>query len=122
MLNLRGRQEQECERSGSDCDSKLDEDFDFGSVVEAEGEERGGNCREEPKTAKLGGDKAKKGEKAKTKTWSDVVKGLKKENESKVADSVEQFDLDELNYIMAMRKWRQQKPTPTRKSRQVEGR
>ena len=39
----------------------------------------GGDQRKEPKleTTEKGGDKAKKGKKARTKTWSDLEKGLK---------------------------------------------
>ena len=59
---------------------------------------------EDRESAEQGGDEAKKGEKAKTKTWSDVVKGLKAKdelettnldnsrNESETADSVQMFD------------------------------
>ena len=47
-----------------------------------------GNKRsEEPKSAEQGGNEAKKGEKAKTKIWFDVVKGLKTENELETANS-----------------------------------
>ena len=35
----------------------------------------------EPEPTEQGGDKAKKGREAMTKTWSNVVKGLKKEDE-----------------------------------------
>ena len=39
--------------------------------------------------AKHGGDEANKGEKAKTETWSDVVKGLKTKDELETANSDE---------------------------------
>ena len=39
-------------------------------------------------------------EKTRTKTWADVVKGLK-ENGSETADSVEQFDSEEPNHLKA---------------------
>ena len=79
---------------------------------------RGGNQRKEPEPQQTekGGDKAKKGKKAKTKTWSDVVKGLKTEdglevaisdksgNRSEIADSVEHFfDLDKPYHLKAKR-------------------
>ena len=41
--------------------------------------------------------------KAETWTWSNVVKGLKKENGLEIADSVEQFDSEEPNYLKAKR-------------------
>ena len=52
-------------------------------VEEAEDGYGGSNQRNklEPKTTEQGGGKAKKGREAKTKTWTDVVKGLKKEGE-----------------------------------------
>ena len=79
-----------------------------------------GKSRSQPK----GGDDAKKGKKAKTKTWSDVAKGLKIENEletansdksgneSEAADSVRMFNSKMWNQLKAkwkkgQRKWRQ---------------
>ena len=56
------------------------------------------------------------GEKAKTETWSDVVKGLKTKDElettnsdvngnrSAAADSVQMFDSETLNQLKAMRR------------------
>ena len=58
-----------------------DEEFDFGPTEEAEEENRGRNRKKEPKIAGHGGDTTKKGGKAEIKTWSDVVKGLKTEDE-----------------------------------------
>ena len=66
-----------------------------------------------------GGDEAKKGEKAKTKTWSNVVKVLKTEDEmgttnlgesgkeSKTTYLVRMFDSETLNQLKARRKRRQ---------------
>ena len=87
IARCRGRQERE--RSGSDHKAESDEELDFMSAKESKGENRGANCRGEPKTAEQGGDNAKKGEKANRKTWSDVVKGLKTEDELETANSVE---------------------------------
>ena len=51
---------------------------------------RGGNSRKkEQKPAEHGGDDANKGKKANTKTWSDMVKGLKTEDELETANSDE---------------------------------
>ena len=74
--NLRGRkvpkdQAAEQERSGRDCDTKSDDEFDFGSAEEAEGgsAEKSGigqkrsSRRREPKPTKHGEDHAIKGEK-----------------------------------------------------------
>ena len=87
MLILRGR------RSGREEEvwkSKSDEEFDFGTTEEAEDGYRGNDQRNEPKLkpTEQGRGKAKKAMKAKTKTWSDVVKGLE-EDESETADSEE---------------------------------
>ena len=78
----RGRKdhEREQESSKSDHEAESNEEFDFGSDEEAEGGYMGRNIRQEPKSAEQGGDEAKKGEKANTKTWSDVVKGPKTKN------------------------------------------
>ena len=85
---------------------------------EAEDGYRGRDRRKQPglEPNEKGGDKAKKGKKAKTKTWSDVVKGLKTEdglevaisdksgNRSEIADSVEHFfDLDKPYHLKAKR-------------------
>ena len=96
---LRERKEQERvpARSGRDRESKSDEEFDFGSVEEVEGGSvkeaknsyRGINQSEELESAEEGGDETKKGEKFKTKTWSDVVKGLKTEDELETTNSDE---------------------------------
>ena len=82
MPNLRGRtnrkdHKREHEGSESARDAESDDEFNFGSSEEAEGSSQ----KKEPKSAKYGGDEANKGEKAKTETWSDVVKGLKTEDE-----------------------------------------
>ena len=73
--NLRGREEQES--SAIDREAESGEEFDFRWVEEAESGHGANNRREEPNSVEQGEDGAKKGEKYKTKTWSDVVKGLK---------------------------------------------
>ena len=117
--HLRGRvgrksRNELAEKKRAEADAESTEEVDKSG--KAEGSGKGGRGKK---------DRADRKKKARTTTSSDVVKGLKKEaelettnldkrgNESETTDSVEQFDLDELNYIMAMRKWRQQKPTPT---------
>ena len=120
--NLKGRQqERERERSGSDRDAETAEEFDFRPAEEAEEENRGRNRKEEPKTAEQRGNTTKKGVKAKTKTWCDVVKGLKIEDElettnsdvsgigSEVTDSIEMFDSDITNRLRAKRRKGHQK-------------
>ena len=82
--NLRGRtdrknHERGQERSGSANDVESNDEFDFGSTEEAEGSNR----IKKLKPSDQGGDEAKKGKKA--KTWSDVVKGLKIEDELETA-------------------------------------
>ena len=66
--------------------------------------------------AEYRGDEANKGEKAKSKTWSDVVKGLKIEDELETSNSdksgdelettnsVRMFDLETMNQLKAKRK------------------
>ena len=68
-----------------------------------------------------------------TKTWSDVVKGLKKDdelettisgksgNESEIVDSNKWVDSDEPNFMKAKQTRRYPKSTPKRRSRWVEG-
>ena len=82
---------------------------------EADRENRGHNRREKLKTTEQGGDKAK------TKTWFDVVKGLQIDdeletinsdvsgNESVVTDSIEMFDSDMPNRLRAKRRKEQRK-------------
>ena len=93
MPNLRGRSK---ESNGSDRKDKSDEEFDFGTVEEAEDGCRGSGQKNESESepTKQGGAKTEKGEasgqanlkdKARTKTWSYVVKGLEKE-ESETVD------------------------------------
>ena len=74
------------------------------------------NRRKEPKSVEHGGDEANKGEKAKTKTWSEVVKGLWIEdelkttnsnesgNKSETTDSVRMFDSETPNQLKAMQR------------------
>ena len=109
-----------------------DEEFDFGPAEEAEEENRGRNRKKESKIARQGGDIAKKGVKAKTKTWSNVLKGLKTEDElkiansgesaiqSKVTDSIEMFDSDITNRLRAKRRKGQQKRRQNRNSKGAE--
>ena len=77
-----------------------------------------------------GEDEAKKGKKA--KTWSDVVKDLKiedelvtansdkSEDESETVDSVRMFDSDTLNQPRPKRKRRQQEKRQHRNSRRAD--
>ena len=70
----------------------------------------------EPEPTEQGGDKAKKGREAMTKTWSDVVKGLKIEDElettnsdksgdeSETTDLVQMFDSETPNQLKDKRK------------------
>ena len=70
--------------------------------------------------------------KAKTRTWSNIMKGLKiedeleiansdkSENESEVVDSIEQFDSEESNHLKVKRTKGQRKSTMTQRSRRVE--
>ena len=126
MLNLRGRKdhEREQERSGRDREDEPEEEFDFRSTKEAEGGSakksksghEGNSQRKEPKSDEHGADEARKREKAKTKTWSDVVKGLNSEDEleiansdksrngSETADSVRMFDSETANQLKTMRR------------------
>ena len=122
MPNLRGR------RSGGEEEevrkSESDEEFDFGTTEEAEDGYGGSDRRKKhgPEPTEKGGDKAKKGKKARTKTWSDVVKGLKTEERSDTTDLVEHFDSDKLNHLKA--KWirRQPKPSPKQRNLRVDER
>ena len=107
MPNLRGRNS---ERSAK---AESDEEFNFGTAEEAEDGYEGSNQRNVPKSksTKQGGGKAKKGRKARTWTYSKVVKSIKiedkletansgkRENELEATNSVEQFDSEELNHL-----------------------
>ena len=98
---------------------------------EAKAKYKGCNQREDTKTktTKQGEGKSKKGRKVRTQTWSDVVKGLKKEDEletsnlgtsgngSETTNSVEQFDLDKPNLLKAKRTKGQQKRRQHRNSK-----
>ena len=90
MPNLRGRKE----RSGQDRKAESDEEFDFGTVEEAEDGYGGRNQREELdlEPTEPGGGRAAKGDnggifqkvrtdqvKARTTTWVDMVKGIKED-------------------------------------------
>ena len=133
--NLRGRQEEQeekRERSGIACDVKSDEEFYFMLVEETEEENRGCNHKKESKITGQGGDIAKKGVKAKTKTWSNVVKGLKTEGEletansgksaieTEVTDSIEIFDSDIMKQLRAKQRKGQWKRRQHRDSKGAE--
>ena len=99
IANLSGGKE----RSGRDWKVESEEEFDFGSTEEdggesakeAEGGWRGINRREETEPTEPKGGRAVEGrnggranqEKAKTKRWLDVVKGLNIEEELEKANS-----------------------------------
>ena len=110
MMNLRGRNEKD------DTEVESETDFDFGPTKEVglhrTTEEAETGCRgshrnrvNESEPTKQGGGGAKKGRKTKTRTWANFMKGLRIEdrlettnsnktwNESKAADSEEEFDL-----------------------------
>ena len=65
------------------------EETEGGSAEEFENGREGSSRKKEPESAKHGRDEANKGEKAKTETWSDVVKGLKTKDELETANSVD---------------------------------
>ena len=135
VLNLRGSKDhgRDPGRNVSDHENESDEQFDFGSTEEAEAEsveksESGHesiNRRKEPKSVEHGGDEANKGEKAKNKTWFDVIKGLKtedifettnsdeSENGLETEDSVHIFDLETPNQLKSMVRKGQQKRLET---------
>ena len=98
MLNLRGRRREEEVRPEEEVRSKLDEEFDFKIGEEAHDEYGGSDQRKDLKlkSSEKGGDKVKK---ARTKTWSNVVKVLKIEDGSEIADLVEHSDLDKSNHL-----------------------
>ena len=85
----------------------------------------------EPKLVKKRGGKAKKAEKTKTQTWSEVVTGLKIEdelettnsdkskNESEAPDLEEVFDSKEPNQVKAKQTRRQRKSTSTPRSPRI---
>ena len=108
-------QEEKCmlcggHHDGTDHDAESNEEFDFGGPAEeAEGSM----------------------EKAKTRTWSDVVRGLKPEvesegtdsdkswNESETADSDQQTDPDESDQLKAKETRTQRKSMPSRRNRRI---
>ena len=111
MPNLRGIKGKG-ERILGDRKAESDEEFDLGSGEEAEEGYGGRTQRNEPEPTEQGGGKAKKGRKANTRTWADMVKGLKEEeletsnldksmNVSETTDSVEQFYSNESNHMKA---------------------
>ena len=100
------------ERSGRDRNPESDDEFDFGSVEEAEGryaEESGSghkesNRKKEPKPSKHEGDEAIKGEKIEYEL--ETANSDESENRSEVAESVQMFDSDTLNQPRAKQKRR----------------
>ena len=58
-------------------------------------------------------ERANQKKKARTKTWSDVVKGLQTDEELEIADLVEWFYSDELKQVMAKQTRGQLKSTLT---------
>ena len=84
-------------------------------VEEAEENYGGSNQRSKPEPTEQGGGESKRRRKARTQTWSNVVKGLNKEdkletadsdksgNGSETANSVKQFDSEEPNNLKAKR-------------------
>ena len=96
--------------------------FDYVTVEKAEERIRGGQRKERARTNRTrGGGKAKKGRKVMARIWSDLVKGLKKEdklettnsdksgNGSEKSDLVEPFDSQEPNQLKVKRSKRHQK-------------
>ena len=77
--------------------AESDDEFDLGlaegakdrSAEESVSKRGGSNRKKEQKLVEHGEDEANKGEKAITKTWSDMVKGLKTEDELETANSDE---------------------------------
>ena len=82
IANLSGGKE----RSGRDWKVESEEEFDLRSAEEAKDKYGRSNQRNEPKpkTAEQGGDRFRE---AKTKTWSDMVKGLKIDDELETTNS-----------------------------------
>ena len=142
MPNLKGRKK----GSGSDREAESDEEFDFGTIEEVEDGYGGSNRKREPKLesteprgsrAAKGGNGSKVGKskadqmKAKTKTWSVVVKGLKIEdelettnldksgNESEIDDSVRMFDSETPNHLDAKQKKGQRKRRQQRDNKET---
>ena len=117
-LSLRGRevpkdQAAEQERSGRDCDTESDDEFDFGSAEEAErgpaemsgSGQKGSSQRREPKPTLRGRDDAIEGET--TEDELETANSDESENRSEEADSVRMFDSDTLNQPRPKRKRRQ---------------
>ena len=59
-----------------------------------------GSNRSQPKKGEI----KPKGKKARTKTWIDVLKGLKTKDEPETANSVKHFDSEEPNHLKAKTK------------------
>ena len=87
--NLRGGNIERSNGRDEEIRSKSDKASDFRTTEEAKDGYGGSNQRNEPKpeTTERGEGRAKNGRKARTKTWSDVVKGLEIEDELKTSNS-----------------------------------
>ena len=107
----------------------MDEVFDFELAEETQEESKSCNCREELKTTEQEGDTTKKGGKAKNNTWSDVVNGLKRDDELEITnsgesgseremfDSIVIFDSDTPNGMRAKQRRRHRKMHQHRESK-----
>ena len=129
--NLRGRkfpkdQAAEHERSGRDCDTESDVEFDLGSAEEAERGpaeksrygQNGSSQRREPKPTMHRGDDAIEGEK--TEDELETANSDESENRSEEAESVRMCDSDMLNQPRPKRKRRQQEKRQHRDSRRAD--
>ena len=113
----------------------MDEEFDLGTIEEADDRCRSDQNKPETESTEKGGDRAQEGRaggkvkknkgnlkiKVKTRTWSDVVRGLEGD-ESETTDSIEKSDMEESNLVKANQTRGKQKSTPIWRNRQVEGR
>ena len=130
MPNLRGRNVKEFLNDHStgrefskDCDTKSDDEFDFGSVEEAEGgsmeefesRHKGSSRKEELKPTEHGGDDTIQGEK--TENELETANSDERENRSNETESVRMFDSDTLNQLRPKRKRRQQEKRQHRNSK-----
>ena len=94
VLHLRGRTSRE---EGGEQEEKVKQDAE--SIEEVDTSDK---VRTSDKGDNVRKNKAdKKKEEARTKTWSDVVQGLKMDEKSETTDSIEWFDSDEPNRMKA---------------------
>ena len=112
----------------------MDQEFDLGTIEEADDRCRSDQNKPETESTEKGGDRAQEGRaggkvkknkgnlkiKVKTRTWSDVVRGLEGD-ESETTDSIEKSDPAETDPMKARRTRRQPKSTLIHNNRQVEG-